>query len=74
MTNGQNAVWFNQDDQARFKALGIQTPLKDKVKGLFYDFLDGKEASKIALSTETIENITRECIKKVTAECTQKKV
>ncbi len=62
-------VWFNEADKQRYAALGIGTELKDKVKSLFYDFLDKAELEKLQrdkfLSKEEIERITFEQLKKL---------
>lgn len=64
MENGRIAVWFNEADKQRYEVLGIGTELKDKVKALFYDFLDKSELDKLErknfLSHDTIEKIKDE--------------
>ncbi|MBI2101654.1 hypothetical protein HYT53_03500 [Candidatus Woesearchaeota archaeon] len=64
MNNDRIAVWFNEADKQRYDALGIGTELKDKVKALFYDFLDKSELDKLEkknfLSHEQVEKLTDE--------------
>ncbi|GEM_PF-6238375 len=68
MVNGSIAVWFNEADKQRYDALGIGTELKDKVKALFYDFLDKSELDRLEkakfLSHENIEQKFLDCCKK----------
>lgn len=68
MSNGSIPVWFNKEDQDRYAALGIGTSLKDKVKSLFYDFLDKAELEKLQrdkfLDHTHIEEIVFDILKK----------
>lgn len=77
MGNNQVAVWFNEADKQRYEALGIGTELKDKVKALFYDFLDKAELEKLQrdkfLSKEEIERLAWDCARKATIEAMQEK-
>lgn len=63
-------IWFNQADQQRYASLCIGTSIKDKVKALFYDFLDKADIEKSQrdkfLSHAEIEKICQKQIMEIT--------
>lgn len=42
----KKAVWFTEQEQKRFDALGHKTPIKDKVRALFLEYLEREEQRK----------------------------
>ena len=46
------AVWFSVKDQERYTSLGINTPLKDKIKSLFYEFCERTEKERLTKGEE----------------------
>ena len=52
MAKGFTAVWFKDKEKKRYSDLGINTVFRIKIKQLFNDYLEQKEAEKTRILTE----------------------
>lgn len=54
--SNQSAVWFNPSVIARYRALKLKTPFREKVKTLVNNYLEGMEHYKMSNHT-SVESI-----------------